>query len=87
MHLRPVYAAGNKRDKEKPAPLTNAEINRRQYSRIKANPEEYAIHLMKERHRMSVRNFVPRPDIASAWVPKRNASRSESQDNYLEVKA
>lgn len=67
-HLRPVYAAGKKRDKKKPAPLTNAEINRRQYARIKANPEKYAIHLMKERHRMSMRNFKPRPDIAAAWL-------------------
>lgn len=77
-HLRPVYAAGNLPDKKKPAALTQKQINRRKYERIKSDPEVYAAFLARERHRMSMMTFKPKPDaFAASWLFDRNQYPAE----------
>ena len=67
MYPRPVYAAGNKRNAPKPAPLTKEQRKARAWAITKQDPERHTLHLLRKRKYRSDKKG-PRPDAASAWI-------------------
>lgn len=68
-YLRPIYRAGEGKDRPKPKAFTHTQNSKRRYHRLKRdNPEALDKILAKGRLYKRMMNFKPRPDIAAAWL-------------------
>lgn len=65
-HAVPIYAAGRKPDAPKPAPDPITERFKRQWTRIKSDPDKHSDILARRRVRRRLKNL--RPDPAAAWI-------------------
>ena len=61
---RPIYANGPGQCAERPKPLTRTQINHRRKARERNDAEAWLNQIGKRR----ARTFIPRPDIAAAWL-------------------
>lgn len=67
-----IYTIGDKPSAKMPV-KDKAESARIRYHKMKKEePAKYAAMIRRKIHYQQQQKFVPRPDIASAWVPKRN---------------
>jgi len=70
---RQVYAAGPGNDAKRLPALTKQQINGRHYRNMKQEPARYVAYLAQAKHRSANKRFKPHPDVAAAWVFRKEA--------------